>query len=64
MDGPGGVYRAIALPIFDETQWNHVEGGSLNSLTPGADEREARDTGLQVLRKAGVVVDAVPMEEE
>ena len=25
VDGAGGVYRALALPLFDDTQWNHVE---------------------------------------
>ena len=24
VDGAGGAYRALALPIFDETQWDHV----------------------------------------
>ena len=63
VDGAGGVFRAMPLPIFDESQWNHVQGGALDAATD-ADERIDRDTGLGVLRKAGVVVDAVPMENE
>lgn len=62
VDGAGGVYRALALPVFDDTQWDHVLGGP--KAASDAEERHARDTGLHVLKKAGVLVDAVPIEEE
>jgi len=63
VDGVGGVYRAFAVPLFDESQWDHVHGGAL-APARDASERVSRDTGLKVLKKAGVVVDASPLEEE
>lgn len=63
LNGMGGIYRSVALPVFDETQWDHVLGGARAPSMMSADDRNARDVGLHVLTQAGVDVDSVPMEE-
>jgi hypothetical protein len=49
-----GGTRAIPLPIFDETQWDHYlyHKGKENAMNQ--QERLASDVGMHVLKKAGV----------
>ena len=46
--------RAIPLPVFDETQWDHYMSHSGRNQVMDLKERQASDVGLHILKKAGV----------
>lgn len=49
-----GATRAIPLPIFDETQWDHYLYHKGRDQVKNQQERQASDVGMHVLQKAGV----------
>jgi hypothetical protein len=56
VDGVSGIgARGLPLPIFDETQWDHVRDQPRDNEWEDVEKRERRDTGLHVLKKAGIV---------
>ena len=55
VDGVSGGARGLPLPIFDETQWDHVRDQPRDNEWEDVEKRERRDTGLHVLKKAGIV---------
>ncbi len=55
VDGIGEAARSMPLPIFDETQWDHVHDQPRDNEWEDVEKRERRDTGLHVLKKAGIV---------
>jgi hypothetical protein len=55
VDGIGGEARGMPLPIFDETQWDHVHDQPRDNEWEELEKPQRRDTGLHVLKKAGVV---------
>jgi hypothetical protein len=55
VDGISGQARSMPLPIFDETQWDHVHDQPRDNEWADVEKRERRDTGLHVLKKSGVV---------
>jgi len=57
-----GGSRAVPLPIFDETQWDHVHHLPRDNEFESAGRRNYRDVGLHIMKKAGVNVDAMPVE--
>jgi len=46
--------RAIPLPVFDETQWDHYISHAGRNQVMDLKDRLASDVGLHVLKKAGV----------
>ena len=49
-----GATRAIPLPIFDETQWDHYLYDKGRDVVKNQQERQASDVGMHVLQTAGV----------
>jgi hypothetical protein len=49
-----GATRAIPLPIFDETQWDHYLYHKGRDQVKNQQERKASDVGMHVLQKSGV----------
>lgn len=52
--------RAVPLPIFDETQWDHIHDLPRDNEFASAENRNKRDVGLHVMKQAGIIVDAMP----
>ena len=52
--GETNLFRAVPLPIFDETQWDHYLSNKGRDIEKNVEETEASDVGLATLKKAGV----------
>ena len=55
VDGISGAARGMPLPIFDETQWDHIHDEPRDNEWEDVGKRDRHDTGLHVLKKAGIV---------
>jgi hypothetical protein len=52
--GETNLFRAVPLPIFDETQWDHYLSNKGRDMEKNLEETESSDVGLATLKKAGV----------